>query len=95
MLNSRFSILVIVIAMLVLLAACSPGNNSDTLDEECNRWGCVSIQVEQPVQWMKPVSIRLTAKSTQKTEDIFVSLTIYGMDRLEAVKFPEHSEVNF
>lgn len=92
MLNSRFSILVIVIAMLVLLAACGPGNSSDTLDEECNKWGCVSIQVEQPVQWMKPVSIRLTAKSTQTVDGFQVS--IYGSwEKLSFIKIPDKAEI--
>ena len=92
MLNSRFSLSVIVISIMLILAACCLGNSSDTLDEECNKWGCVSIQVEQPVQALKPALIRLTAKSTQTVYGFQVS--IYGSwEKLSFIKIPDKAEI--
>jgi len=84
-------ILIVTLLVIVSLIACSqdaPGNNS-TANEKCNKFGCVSIEIEQPVQALKPAKMRIRVSSTQKTDHLVVSLTVLGMESLEIGKLPE------
>jgi len=87
-------ILIVTLLVIVSLIACSqdaPGNNS-TANEKCNKFGCVSIEIEQPVQALKPAKMRIRVSSTQKTDHLVVSLTVLGMESLKIVKLPDKTE---
>ncbi len=90
-------ILVITLLVLTSLIACSqdgPGS-SVTANENCNKFGCVAIEIEQPVQAMKPAKMRIRVSSTQKTDELGVSLTIYGMESLTFESMPDTAKTVF
>ncbi|MEW6648685.1 MAG: hypothetical protein AB1453_00705 [Chloroflexota bacterium] len=84
-------ILIVMLLVIAALTACSqdaPGSSS-TANENCNKHGCVSIEIEQPVQAMKPANLRIKVSSTQKTDHLAISLTIIGLESLKIEKLPE------
>ncbi len=83
--------LMILFAVLIMgmLSACSQGAPGATVREGCNEYGCVTITIEGPVQAMKPTGIRISIKSAEKAEELWVSLTAYGLDSLNFEKLPE------
>ncbi|MEN4011595.1 MAG: hypothetical protein ROW48_06145 [Bellilinea sp.] len=88
-------ILIVTLLVIAALTACSqdaPGSSSQA-NENCNKHGCVSIEIEQPVQAMKPANLRIKVSSTQKTDHLAVSLTIYGMESLKIEKLPEPTRI--
>lgn len=88
-------ILIVTLLVLASLIACSqdaPGSSS-TANEGCNKYGCVSIEIDQPVQALKPAKMRIRVSSTQKTDHLALSLTIYGMESIKIEKLPEPTRI--
>jgi len=81
--------IIFTVLMLGVLSACTQGSPGATVREGCNDYGCVTISIEGPVQAMQPAKIQISVKSTQNTEELWVSLTAYGLDSIYFEKLPE------
>jgi maltose-binding protein MalE len=86
--------LMILFAVLIMgmLAACSQSSTGTTTKEECNEHGCVTITIEGPVQAMKPFKVRVGIVITNKTEELGISFTAYGVESMQFEKLPDATE---
>ncbi|MEW6649491.1 MAG: hypothetical protein AB1453_04795, partial [Chloroflexota bacterium] len=84
--------LMFLVAVLVLafLPACSPGNAAELMGERCNKLGCISIHIAQPVKFQQKTNLRIIIKPTEKAKVLRVSLSASGLESVTFDRLPEN-----